>query len=146
MFPYVIFACSLILINEVEFLSFVLTQTRLMCTAACGLQLSSEYEALISEHGLLKSQHKQMKEDVHEVRRSKDIVAKEKAAIEELRQSMHKERLSIQLDDSLNENIKRLTEEKHMVQQQADKVRQLPIAPPCHQNRMLGEENVNHGL
>lgn len=97
-----------------------------VCTAY-GLQLSSEYEALISEHGLLKSQHKQLKEDVHEVRRSKDIVAKEKAAIEELRQSMHKERLSIQLDDSLNESIKRLTEEKQLVQQQADKVRQLLI-------------------
>lgn len=57
------------------------------------------------------------------MKRSKDVVAKEKAAIEELRQSIHKERLSIQLDDSFNEDLKRLSEEKQMVQQQAEKVR-----------------------
>ena len=55
-----------------------------------------------------------------DVKRSKDMVAKEKAAIEEMRQSIHKERLSMQIDDSFNEDLRRLSEEKQMVQQQAE--------------------------
>ncbi|KAF6038460.1 hypothetical protein EB796_003243 [Bugula neritina] len=88
-------------------------------------QLSSEYEALISEHGMLKSQYKQQKEEMAELNRSKHNLAKEKAAIEEMRQSMHKERLSLQLDDSFsfNQDMKRLSEEKQLFQQQTDKMR-----------------------
>jgi len=91
-----------------------------------ALQLSSEYEALISEHGMLKSQYKQQKEEMAELNRSKHNLAKEKAAIEEMRQSMHKERLSLQLDDSFsfNQDMKRLSEEKQLFQQQTDKVSQ----------------------
>lgn len=95
------------------------------------LQLSSEYEALISEHGTLKSQYKQLKEEMTVVVRSKEVVAREKAAVEELRQSIQKERMSIQLDDSYTEDIKRLNEEKQVVQQQADKVCEPLISVQC---------------
>lgn len=71
---------------------------------------------------MLKSQHKQAREEAVELSRGKETVAREKAALEEMRQSMHKERLSIQFDDSFNQDIKRLGEEKQILQQQADKV------------------------
>ena len=76
---------------------------------------------------MLKSQHKQLKDQTVDMSRSKDNIAKEKAAIEEMRQSMHKERLSLQFDDSFNiQDGKRATEENQLLQKQNEKVDTTP--------------------
>lgn len=55
--------------------------------------------------------------------RTRDSLTKEKAAIEEMQQTINKQRISIQLEEGLSEEVIKMSEERQILQQQADKVR-----------------------